>query len=134
MRKILAYLLTSIYALFFILTLVVFHPIQWICLNAFGYQAHKISVDWLQFFLLRCLNLLGTRFTFQNDFNIPTNQPIIIIANHQSNYDVITMSGGVTPGVVSVGKKSLKWVPLFGQLYWLSGNIFSRSNILAKCI
>lgn len=88
MRKILAYILTSIYALFFILTLVVFHPIQWICLNAFGYQAHKISVDWLQFFLLRCLNLLGTRFTFQNDFNIPTNQPIIIVANHQSMYDI----------------------------------------------
>lgn len=58
-----------------------------------------------------------------------TDSPKVIIANHQSNYDVITMSGGVTPGVVSVGKKSLKWVPLFGQLYWLSGNIFiDRSN------
>ncbi len=58
-----------------------------------------------------------------------TENPKIIIANHQSNYDVITISGGVTPGVVSVGKKSLKWVPIFGQLYWLSGNIFiDRSN------
>jgi len=58
-----------------------------------------------------------------------TDSPKIIIANHQSNYDVITISGGVTPGVVSVGKKSLKWIPLFGQLYWLSGNIFiDRSN------
>lgn len=53
-----------------------------------------------------------------------TDTPKVIIANHQSNYDVITISGGVTPGVVSVGKKSLKWIPLFGQLYWLSGNIF----------
>ena len=58
-----------------------------------------------------------------------TDSPKVIIANHQSNYDVITISGGVTPGVVSVGKKSLKWIPLFGQLYWLSGNIFiDRSN------
>ena len=58
-----------------------------------------------------------------------TDSPNIIIANHQSNYDVITISGGVTPGVVSVGKKSLKWIPLFGQLYWLCGNIFiDRSN------
>lgn len=53
----------------------------------------------------------------------------VIIANHQSNYDVITVAGGVTPGVVSVGKKSLKWIPVFGLLYWLSGNIFiDRSN------
>ena len=58
-----------------------------------------------------------------------TDSPKVIIANHQSNWDVITISGGVTPGVVSVGKKSLKWIPLFGQLYWLSGNIFiDRSN------
>lgn len=58
-----------------------------------------------------------------------TETPKVIIANHQSNYDVITIAGGVSPGVVSVGKKSLKWIPVFGQLYWLSGNIFiDRSN------
>ena len=27
------------------------------------------------------------------------------------------------PGVVTIGKKSLKWIPIFGQIYWLSGNI-----------
>lgn len=58
-----------------------------------------------------------------------TETPKVIIANHQSNYDVITVAGGVSPGVVSVGKKSIKWIPVFGQLYWLSGNIFiDRSN------
>lgn len=88
MRKLLAYPLTFIYAIFFLLTLLIFHPIQWFCLNVFGYQAHKFSVDWLQFFILRCLNVLGTRFTFQNDFNIPTNRPLIIVANHQSMYDI----------------------------------------------
>ncbi|MBT8245804.1 MAG: 1-acyl-sn-glycerol-3-phosphate acyltransferase [Winogradskyella sp.] len=86
--KILAYPLTVIYFLFFGLTLVIFHPIQWFCFNVFGYKAHKISVNWLQFFLLRCLNLLGTRFTFTNSFNIPTNKPLIIISNHQSMYDI----------------------------------------------
>ncbi|NER19089.1 lysophospholipid acyltransferase family protein [Spongiivirga citrea] len=88
MRKILAYPLTVIYFIFFGLTLVVFHPIQWICLRVFGYKAHKISVDWLNFFLLRCLNLLGTRFSFNNPHKIPTNRPCIIVANHQSMYDI----------------------------------------------
>ncbi|RZN84599.1 MAG: 1-acyl-sn-glycerol-3-phosphate acyltransferase [Winogradskyella sp.] len=86
--KLLAYPVTILYFLCFGLTLLVFHPIQWICFNVFGYKAHKISVDWLQFFLMRCLNLLGTRFTFTNSHNIPINKPLIIISNHQSMYDI----------------------------------------------
>ncbi|OBX26178.1 1-acyl-sn-glycerol-3-phosphate acyltransferase [Gelidibacter algens] len=88
MRKILAYPLTVLYLMCFIITLVIFHPIQWICFNVFGYQAHKISVDWLQFFLMRCLNVLGTRFTFTNPYEINLDQPLIIVANHQSMYDI----------------------------------------------
>ncbi|MCL8008025.1 1-acyl-sn-glycerol-3-phosphate acyltransferase [Gelidibacter japonicus] len=88
MRKILAYPLTVLYFICFGITLVVFHPIQWICFNLFGYQAHKISVDWLQFFLMRSLNVLGTRFTFTNPYDIDTDQPLIIVANHQSMYDI----------------------------------------------
>jgi len=66
----------------------VFHPIQWLALNVFGYQAHKVSVVWLQFFLMRCLNILGTRFKFDNQFQLPTDRPLIIVSNHQSMYDI----------------------------------------------
>lgn len=86
--KILAYPLTILYFLFFGLTLIIFHPIQWFCFNVFGYKAHKISVDCLQFFLLRCLNLLGTRFTFNNSFDLSKDKPLIIVSNHQSMYDI----------------------------------------------
>lgn len=88
MQKFVAYILTSIYAVFFLLTLVVFHPIQWFCFNVLGYQAHKKSVDWLQFFILRCTNILGTRYTFTNPYKIATDQPLIIVSNHQSMYDI----------------------------------------------
>ncbi|MGB0899444.1 MAG: 1-acylglycerol-3-phosphate O-acyltransferase [Psychrobium sp.] len=58
-----------------------------------------------------------------------TNSSKVIIANHQNNFDVVTICAGVTRGVVSLGKKSLIWVPFFGQLYWLSGNILiDRKN------
>jgi len=88
MRKLLAYPISFIYFLFFGLTLLVFHPIQWVCFNVFGYQAHKKSVDALQFCLMRCLNLLGTRFTFSNSYDIPKDRPLIIVANHQSMSDI----------------------------------------------
>lgn len=88
MAKLLAYPLTIIYYLFFGLTLVIFHPIQWVCFNVFGYQAHKKSVDILNFFLTRCLHFLGARYTFKVPNNIPTNVPVIIVANHQSMNDI----------------------------------------------
>ncbi|WP_345275498.1 lysophospholipid acyltransferase family protein [Litoribaculum gwangyangense] len=88
MQKLLAYPLTVLYFLLFGLTLIVFHPIQWFCFNVLGYKSHKISVDWLQFFIMCCLNVLGTRFTFKNPYKIDTSQPLIIVANHQSMYDI----------------------------------------------
>jgi len=89
MQKIISYPLSVIYYLFFGLCLVIFHPIQWICLNLFGYQAHKKSVDYLNFLLVKCTNLLGTTYTFEHKERIPANVPVIFVANHQSMYDIV---------------------------------------------
>lgn len=88
MLKLLSYPLSVLYNLCFFLTLIIFHPIQWFCFNLFGYKAHKISVDGLQFCLMRCANLLGTRFTFNNAYQLPKDKPLIIVANHQSLHDI----------------------------------------------
>ncbi len=88
MQKIVAYPLTMIYALLFGLTLLVFHPIQLICFNLFGYNAHRASVALLNLSLLRCAHILGTRYTFNNPHNISTDRPAIIVSNHQSMNDI----------------------------------------------
>ena len=49
--------------------------------------------------------------------------PVVYVANHQSGLDMFTISSAVQPNTVTVGKKSLKWIPFFGQMYWLTGNI-----------
>ncbi|PHM36701.1 1-acylglycerol-3-phosphate O-acyltransferase [Xenorhabdus innexi] len=55
--------------------------------------------------------------------------PSIYIGNHQNNFDMITMSNAVQPRTVTVGKKSLVFIPFFGQLYWVTGNILiDRQN------
>ncbi|HCB1499506.1 TPA: 1-acylglycerol-3-phosphate O-acyltransferase [Klebsiella michiganensis] len=56
----------------------------------------------------------------------------IYIANHQNNYDMVTASKIVQPPTVTVGKKSLAWIPFFGQLYWLTGNLLIDRNNRAK--
>ncbi|MEM8764895.1 MAG: lysophospholipid acyltransferase family protein [Bacteroidota bacterium] len=88
MTKILAYPLTILFFIVFGLTLLAFHPLQWFLFNVFGYEAHKKSVDWLNWSILRCTNVLGTRYTFTNKHKIPTNVPLIIVSNHQSMYDI----------------------------------------------
>lgn len=88
MKKILAYPISVIYYLVFGLVLVTFHVLQVITHRIFGYQAHKITVDWLNFFLMRCLNILGTRIDFYNDYDFKRENPHIIVANHQSMYDI----------------------------------------------
>lgn len=56
----------------------------------------------------------------------------IYIANHQNNYDMVTASNIVQPRTVTVGKKSLAWIPFFGQLYWLTGNLLIDRDNRAK--
>ena len=89
MEKIISYPISVLYYLCFGVALVVFHPIQWLCFNVFGYQSHKKSVDYLNFVLTKCTNILGTTYAFENREIIPKGVPIIFVANHQSLYDII---------------------------------------------
>ena len=58
-------------------------------------------------------------------------QSCVIVANHQSNYDLFVLGNVVPHRTVCIGKKSLKWVPFFGQLYWLAGNVLlDRGNAI----
>jgi 1-acyl-sn-glycerol-3-phosphate acyltransferase len=88
MEKIISYPLSAIHYLAFFIFLVIFHPIQWVCLNVFGYSAHKKSVDILNFFLLRVTHVLGTTYKIENREKLPQGVPLIIVANHQSMYDI----------------------------------------------
>ena len=91
MEKIISYPLSILYYCIFLLWLIIFHPIQWFCLNLFGYNAHRISVAYMNWFLVRSAHILGTTFHIEGMENVPENQPLIIVANHQSLHDITTM-------------------------------------------
>lgn len=88
MLKIISYPISVLFYLIFIFFLLIFHPIQWICLNLFGYEAHKKSVDYLNYFLLRCTNILGTSYNVVFEQEIPKGRAVIFVSNHQSMFDV----------------------------------------------
>ena len=88
MQKLISYPLSAVYYLLFGISLVIFHPIQWLAFNLFGYSAHKKSVDLLNFFLVTNTYILGTRYKIENREKLPVGVPVIIAANHQSLYDI----------------------------------------------
>jgi len=88
MAKLIAYPLSVLYYLLFGCILILFDAIQRICYFVFGLKAHRASIIVLSFLLLRCLNILGTRFVFECPFTLEKNQSYIFVANHQSTYDI----------------------------------------------
>jgi 1-acyl-sn-glycerol-3-phosphate acyltransferase len=73
--------------------------------------------------------LIGVSVEVRIPENLKKLGPVVYAANHQNNYDVMTLANAIQPGTVSVGKKSLVWIPFFGLMYWLTGNILiDRQN------
>ncbi|RCH54575.1 1-acyl-sn-glycerol-3-phosphate acyltransferase [Mucilaginibacter hurinus] len=91
MKKFLGYFLTPIAIVAFFLILFIFQPIQWISYRVFGYEAHKRSVDVLNFFLIGTYYILFNSVKFINKQELPVGRPMIIIANHQSLFDIPPM-------------------------------------------
>ncbi|MBR8536261.1 1-acyl-sn-glycerol-3-phosphate acyltransferase [Carboxylicivirga sediminis] len=88
MRKVLGFLLTPIFHLYFGLVLVIFHPFQVIGHKLFGDHARRKVVDTLNFFLVKGLYIMGCRIKFSGFEQLPEGRPVIIVSNHQSLYDI----------------------------------------------
>lgn len=90
---------------------------------------HRNNVYHTAKFLGKIPTLLGVKIEVRIPESVKSIGPTVYIANHQNSYDLFTVANAVLPGTVSVGKKSLKWIPFFGQMYWLTGNILiDRKN------
>jgi len=87
MKKLFLYPITLLYYFSYLVVLCVIQPIQWVAFKVFGDKGLKKAFDYVAYFSLKCNNILGTRFTFENREFIPKNVPVIFVANHQSLLD-----------------------------------------------
>lgn len=89
--KFISYPISIIAYILFLFYLCVFHVIQVFTMRFVGYEAHKKSVDALNFFLLSVIHILFT--TVKVDFKpkLPEGKPLILVANHQGIFDIMTM-------------------------------------------
>jgi 1-acyl-sn-glycerol-3-phosphate acyltransferase len=88
MKRIVDIVLSAVFLLYFGIILVVFHGIQWLAFNLFGAKAHQKTVNWLNFFIVYGWLLTGTLAKFKKEYSLPTDRPIVFIANHKSMFDI----------------------------------------------
>lgn len=80
-------------------------------------------------YLSKVTKLLGVEVELRIPDSVKDISSVVYICNHQNTWDMFTLAKAVRPNTVSVGKKSLAWIPFFGQMYWLTGNILiDRGN------
>lgn len=88
MKKLLDYVLSCIYLLYFGLVLVIFHVAQVVAFHGFGQRAHKKADDWMNAFISYGWYLTGSTIQFNDRPDLPTDRPIIFVPNHQSMFDI----------------------------------------------
>ena len=88
MKIMLGYILSPIYLLVLGIILGVFHPIQVVCWNFWGYPAQKRAVEIMCYLIMKSLIILGSTVTFKGFEKLPKHCPLIIVSNHQSQYDI----------------------------------------------
>lgn len=78
--------------------------------------------------------LLGCKIVFKDREKVDQSKPAIYITNHASALDVF-LSMWVCPlGGCGIAKKEIAKIPLFGQLYWLSGHLLIDRSRRDKAI
>lgn len=76
--------------------------------------------------------ILGIKIRRHNYGSLKDIGPCVYVVNHQHNFDLFITGRVVAKRTVTVGKKSLRWLPFFGQLYWLAGNVLIDRENQAK--
>ena len=94
---------------------------------------NKANVYALTQMLRLAQRVIGVKVVMDFDpKSVRKDMPAIFVGLHQSNWDIITMADLPQPGLVCVGKKSLLYTPIFGILFFLSGNILLNREKRSK--
>ncbi len=110
--------------------LLFFDPLQRIAI-LFGPAAHQRVVGWLNWSLRSSLGILGVKVVVHGEDAVPEGEPVIIISNHQSLFDIpilYTVFAKHRPRFIA--KQELgKWIPSVSYNLRRGGSaLIDRSN------
>ena len=80
------------------------------------------------------LGAAGVRVEIEGEENLPAGAPAILVANHQSWFDVFTLAAHFPRDYRFVAKKELESVPIFGPAWQACGHVSIDRADLSKAI
>ncbi len=103
--------------------LVLFDPLQRLA-RLFGPRAHEYVVGWLNVSLVAACRLCGTRLEVERAPGVEPNTPYLLIANHQSMFDIPIVGSLLFSNYPKyVSKRELaKWIPSISYNLRRGGN------------
>lgn len=92
--------------------------------------AHKIAQNIVVVVFRMWLLISGAKYTVYGLENVPTDEPVLFIANHRSFFDIILGYAYVPTLTSFVSKKSIRKFPCIAQwMYFLSCLFLDRDDI-----
>lgn len=76
--------------------------------------------------------IMGVQFKKEGEQHLLNHAGAVVISNHQNNLDMFCVSKMMAPRTVILGKASIIWIPIFGQYFWLAGNLFINRGSRTK--
>ena len=70
----------------------IFQPILWLGLNLFGQSGFGLAVRGLNYGVMKSLLILGVVVKFEQETEFPKDASLIVVANHQSVFDISPIS------------------------------------------
>ncbi len=95
---------------------------------------HNNGYFFSRVFSLLSYKILGIDVIIEGKEFLHLDESAILICNHQSNYDLFLVTYLIPKRAVTIGKHTLAWIPFFGQIYWLTGQILVNRTSRAKSL
>jgi len=126
MQKVLGFILTPIFHLYFGLLLVIFHLPQVLAHKLVSENARRKVVDALNYGLVKGLYIMGCSIKFSGFEKVPEGRPVIIVSNHQSLYDI----PAIVYGFKKVNPKFISKIELGKNIPSISYNLIHGKSAL----
>ena len=88
LTRFIRYVLSTVYFVYFCLLLLFFHGWQHLAFRFGGRPAQKRVSDWMNALIMHGWVLTGSGHRFRVLGTLPTDKPLIFVANHQSMFDI----------------------------------------------
>ncbi|XP_060791713.1 1-acyl-sn-glycerol-3-phosphate acyltransferase beta isoform X3 [Neoarius graeffei] len=87
-------------------------------------MADLVSKRIIRFLVRHVKYFLGLRFEIIGWEHLQTEEPYVIISNHQSSLDVLGLMEILPDRCTTIAKKELLWAGTVGMVCWLGGIVF----------